>query len=120
MAKGSLDGALRALNLRSAGGSVGAGRNRPSGGQAPFAGSPPALGSTPARSLTAAPVALTILLSTPLIGGCAVDLRMSEIEDPSQATSTISYTSVRDEGRRFPDYGSIDASILDPAVGDQP
>ena len=68
----------------------------------------------------AAPIALALVMSTPLIGGCAVELRMSEIEDPSQATSTISYTSVRDEGRRFPDYGSIDASILDPTAGDEP
>jgi len=65
------------------------------------------------------PFPLGLLLLVPLIGGCAVELRMGEIGDPSQPTGTVSYTSVREEARRFPDYGSIDASILDSAAGDE-
>ncbi len=62
---------------------------------------------------------MALLLLVVLMGGCAVELRMGEVEDPSQATSTISYTGVRGKARRFPDYGSIDASILSPTAGDE-
>jgi hypothetical protein len=37
---------------------------------------------------------------------------MAEVEDPDQATSTITYTSVREQARHFPDYGGIDEAIL--------
>jgi len=45
---------------------------------------------------------------------------MAEVEDPSQATTTITYTSLREQARRFPDYGGIDPSILSPAEAKTP
>jgi len=62
---------------------------------------------------------LLALVALPL-GGCSVELRMAEVEDPSQATTTITYTSLREQARRFPDYGGIDPSILSPAEAKTP
>jgi hypothetical protein len=77
-----------------------------------------AIASAGAHSFRTPFLTLALLLLAPVFGGCSVKLRMAEIEDPSQATSTITYTGVRDKARRFPDYGSIDGSILDPTVGE--
>ena len=120
MTLGPPNGALGAVILRFAAGVARTERDGTASERAPFAHGSSSLDYAAARPRCAAPLALTLLMSTPLIGGCAVELRLGEIEDPSQATSTVSYTSVRDEGRRFPDYGSIDASILDPRAGDEP
>lgn len=64
-------------------------------------------------------LAILVCAALPL-GGCVVQLRLAEVEDPDQATSTITYTGVRDQARRFPDYGSIDATILSGATGENP
>jgi hypothetical protein len=37
---------------------------------------------------------------------------MGRAHDPSRAATTIRYAGVRGETRLYPDYGSIDASIL--------
>ena len=45
-------------------------------------------------------------------GGCATTLSLYELHTVERPTTTISYTGVRSETRRFPDYGAIDKSIL--------
>ncbi len=47
-----------------------------------------------------------------ICGGCTTTLSLSELQQPDRPTTTISYTGVRSETRRFPDYSAIDKSIL--------
>ncbi|MCK6589201.1 MAG: hypothetical protein HUU21_12080 [Polyangiaceae bacterium] len=45
--------------------------------------------------------------------GCQRTIDAASLHDPSLLTTTIPYTGVREPTRQFPDYSSIDASILD-------
>lgn len=67
------------------------------------------------RPSPAVGLALLLLVSA----GCAKQLDMSEVRSPEQPSSTIRYTAIRNETRRFPDYSAIDRSILvdDGVVG---
>jgi hypothetical protein len=49
--------------------------------------------------------------------GCQRELDMARAYDPSRAATTIRYLGVRGETRQYPDYGSIDASILTDSPG---
>jgi hypothetical protein len=52
----------------------------------------------------------------PLLGilGCQRTIDIASVQDPTWVATTIPYTGVREPTRQFPDYSSIDASILDP------
>lgn len=67
-----------------------------------------------ARAAWLGPVAALGLL------GCQKTIDMASVQDPSWAATTIPYTGVREATRQFPDYSSIDASILDAAGGKKP
>lgn len=63
------------------------------------------------RSAASAGVALLVC------SGCVTQVSLSEPQNASEPNAsepatTILYTGVRSEVRRFPDYGSIDQSIL--------
>jgi hypothetical protein len=55
---------------------------------------------------------LVFLGAAPALTGCTTSLDMRAFEDPKVPTSTVYYTGVRSGARRFPDYGSIDRTIL--------
>ncbi len=52
----------------------------------------------------------------PLLGilGCQRTIDIASVQEPTWVATTIPYTGVREPTRQFPDYSSIDASILDP------
>jgi hypothetical protein len=45
--------------------------------------------------------------------GCQRTIDIASVQDPTWVATTIPYTGVREPTRQFPDYSSIDASILD-------
>lgn len=60
-----------------------------------------------------APAALLLLASGGICGGgCSTTVQYAPTDTPALQ---IGYRGVNDAGRRFPDYSSVDASILDAA-----
>jgi hypothetical protein len=53
------------------------------------------------------------LLPAVLLFGCQRTIDIASVQDPTWVATTIPYTGVREPTRQFPDYSSIDASILD-------
>jgi hypothetical protein len=49
--------------------------------------------------------------------GCQRTIDIARVQDPAWVATTIPYTGVREPTRQFPDYSSIDASILDQSAG---
>lgn len=45
--------------------------------------------------------------------GCQRTVDIASLQDPTGVATTIPYSGVREPTRQFPDYSSIDASILD-------
>jgi hypothetical protein len=84
---------------------------------------PPSLAKPPrAEALNARPASAaratsrrTWLLPAVLLGlfGCQRTIDIASVQDPTWVATTIPYTGVREPTRQFPDYSSIDASILD-------
>lgn len=82
-------------------------QERPRGATAP-PGCERALPTAIARR--AGPLALGLLAFA--LTGCQQGLNMASAFDATRPALTIPYTGVREELRQYPDYGSIDASIL--------
>jgi hypothetical protein len=65
------------------------------------------------RAPSARPAARLLLLAASLgIFGCQRTVDIASVQDPTWVATTIPYTGVREPTRQFPDYSSIDASIL--------
>lgn len=65
------------------------------------------------RAPSARPAARLLLLAASLgIFGCQRTVDVASVQDPTWVATTIPYTGVREPTRQFPDYSSIDASIL--------